>query len=124
MKKKILGGLGLIVIIGLAISSYFVFGSYSQGYRAGTVMKISKKGVMVKTWEGELNVGGLQDPGEDGMATTVWNFTVSEDSVVEKIESAVDQGKRVKLMYKEKFYQFDFMGDTKYFVYDVVEIAE
>ena len=122
MKRKILGFLLVTLLIGLAIGSYFTFGNYSDGYRTGTVMKISKKGVMFKTWEGQLNVGSLQDANNDGTATTTWDFSVTDDSILTDLEKAVDNNHRVKLYYKEKFYQFDWLGDTKYFVYKVEEI--
>ena len=117
-----IGGVILLLLI-IAIGSYFVFGSYSEGYRAGNVMKLSKKGLVFKTWEGELNVGGFSDGGGDGdMATTVWSFSVSDENVVKEIEKAVDNGSKVKLRYVEKYFQLDFCGDTKYFVTKVEEV--
>ena len=83
-------------------------------------MKVSKKGVVFKTWEGQLNVGGLQGGESAGdVATTVWNFSVTNEAIVEDIEQAVDAGTKVKLHYREKYMQFDFRGDTKYIVYKV-----
>ncbi len=124
MKKKVIGIISLILLIGLAVGTYFVIGNYSSGYRTGRIMKISKKGVMFKTYEGQLNVGGLDSGGDDGVATTVWEFSVTDEGVLKDIEEAVDNGRDVKLYYNEKFYQFDFRGDTKYFVYKVAEIDE
>lgn len=126
MKKKIITFLVLIFLVAIAIGSYFVFGNYSSGYRTGTIMKISKKGVVFKTWEGQLNVGGLQnsDNNDGGVATTVWEFSVTKKEVLKEIEEAVDKGKKVKLYYNEKFYQFSWRGDTKYFVYDVEELRD
>lgn len=116
-------GFVIIILLAIGVASYFAFGSYSEGYRAGNVMKISKKGVMFKTWEGELNVGGFSDGGGDGdMATTVWSFSVDDDEVVKEIEQAVDKGSKVKLHYVEKYFQLDFFGDTKYFVTQVEQV--
>lgn len=114
----------LILLGAIGAGSYFIFGNYSEGYRTGTVMKLSKKGAIFKTWEGQLNVGGLQDGGDDGMSTTVWDFSVREENVISDIEAAVDNGKRVKLRYHEKFYKLDIFGDTKYFVYAVEEVDD
>lgn len=108
-----------ILVIGLAILSYFIFGSYSTGYRSGRIMKMSKKGFVFKTYEGQLDIGGLESGGEDGAATTVWDFSVKENAVVEDLNSAVDKSCTVKLHYREKYYSFPFWGDTKYFVYQV-----
>jgi hypothetical protein len=115
--KLILAG---IVALMLAISSYFVFGSYSEGYRAGKIMKLSKKGYLIKTYEGQLDVGGLQAETEDGAATTVWSFSVKNEAVINEINSAVDQGYHVKLHYHERFYRF--FHDTKYMVFKVEKI--
>jgi len=111
-----------IVILLLAIG-VFVFlnlANYSTGIRQGVPTKFSKKGVLIKTWEGTLNVGGLTNSAEGAIPTT-WDFTVknSADSVVTKIENAMDIGSRVKLRYHEKFVRFFWLGDTKYFIYDV-----
>lgn len=98
--------------------------NYSSGFRAGVPTKISKKGVILKTFEGTLNVGGLTNT-SDGAIPTTWDFTVrkSADSVITKIDKAILEGHRVKLMYHEKYVKFFWLGDTEYFVYDV-EILE
>ncbi len=125
MKKKLFGLLAVVLLITLAVLGYFVFGHYSEGYRAGHIMKFSKKGVVFKTWEGQLDTGGLLGGGEsEGAATTVWDFSVRDKEVVKKIERAVDKGSNVKLFYTEKFYKLSFLGDTRYFVYDVEETGK
>ncbi len=114
----------ILLVIVLGVGAFFVFGTYSTGYRAGNVMKVSKKGYVFKTWEGQLNVGGLQGDANAGdVATTVWNFTVTNEAVVEDIEAAVDEGTKVKLHYREKYIQIDFRGDTKYIVYRVEKVG-
>lgn len=47
----------LVILAVLAGGSYYMFGSYSDGNRAGTVIKRSRKGLLFKTYEGELNLG-------------------------------------------------------------------
>ena len=121
--KKLKRLLLILLVIALGVACFFIFATFSEGYRAGTVMKVSKKGVVFKTWEGQLNVGGLQGGEAVGdMATTVWNFSVTNEAVVEDIEEAVDEGTKVKLHYREKYLQFDFSGDTKYIVYKVEKV--
>jgi hypothetical protein len=109
-----------VVILVLAIGSYFVFGNYSQGTRAGTIVKMSHRGVLFKTYEGQLNLGGFS--GETGSpASSLWDFSVdaSKDEIIKQLEDASLNGKRVKLYYNEKFYNFSWRGDTKYFIYKV-----
>jgi len=110
-------GIGLIVLL---IGIYYLFGNYSTGTRAGTIVKLSRRGVVFKTLEGQLNLGGFtQDSGSP--ATSLWDFTVDTDNteVVQALEEANLNGHRVKLHYKEKFYRLPWRGDTKYFVIKV-----
>jgi hypothetical protein len=65
---------------------------YSTGQRAGYVQKISKKGWLCKTWEGELAMSTVP-----GTAPQIFTFSVREDAVAEKIEHAA--GQRVPLSY-------------------------
>lgn len=110
----------VIVIIALAVGSFFTFSHRSEGYRVGVPMKISKKGILFKTHEGQMNLGGLTSSAQ-GAIPTSWDFTVrhSADSVLPKIDKAILDGERVKMYYREKFYTLPWWGDTKYFVYDV-----
>lgn len=115
--KKIIIGIAILVILFLA---YALFGSYSDGYRAGTVSKLSKKGYVFKTYEGQLNLGGLS--GETGSpASSLWSFSVDggEHDVIKQLDDALLSGKRVKLYYKEKFILFFWQGDSKYYIYKV-----
>ncbi len=120
MKGKIL--LALLVVLLLIAGAYAVsvVATYSDGYRAGQIIKMSKKGFLFKTNEGQLNTGGGFG-GEGDMTSSIWDFSVarSNKEVLKKIEDAVDGQYRVKLHYKEKYFKHSWRGDTKYFVYDV-----
>lgn len=111
--RKILFIFIATLILGLA--SYFAFIYYvpfSEGYRSGELIKFSNKGVMVKTWEGEISQGisGAQ----------IFSFSVqdSQQEVIEKLKNF--QGKYIKVTYKERYATFFWLGDTKYFITDVV----
>ncbi len=110
----------VVVVLAVAFLAFVVFGNYSTGSRAGTVAKFSKKGIAIKTLEGQLNVGAFTN-GESGYAPEIWNFTVrsGEKEVIARLEQALLEGNRVKLHYREKFVKFPFLGDTPYFVYEV-----
>ena len=94
--------------------------NFSEGYRTGVPIKVSKKGVLFKTWEGQLNVGGLTSSPEGAIPST-WDFSIApkEQGVRDNIEEAIDGGRRVKLYYREKYVALFWRGDTKYFVYKV-----
>ncbi len=110
----------VLLLLAIAVFVFLNVANYSSGFRAGVPTKISKKGVILKTYEGTLNVGGLTNSAEGAIPTT-WEFTVrkSADSVIAKIDKAILEGNRVKLMYDEKYVRFFWLGDTKHFVYDV-----
>lgn len=115
--KKILA-VAVVVFIGVMLFLYYA--DYSNGYRAGVPIKISHKGKLFKTYEGELNEGGLTNTGE-GVLPSKWQFSIkSKDAEVRQLlEEAIEKNARVKVYYEEKYAQLFWLGDTKYFVYKV-----
>jgi len=97
----------------LAYANY----TYSKGTRTGNLIKLSKKGVMFKTYEGQLNLGGFQNDADSGLSGNIWNFSVPSRDVYEKLEQY--EGQKVRLFYKEKMDALPWQGKTHYFVYDL-----
>ncbi len=92
--------------------------SYSDGERAGTVSKFSRRGFVFKTYEGVLNVGGFS--GETGSLTPQYfDFSVRDDAIAKKVTEAVKNGQRVTLHYEEKILKLPWNGDTKYYITEV-----
>ena len=117
MKNKLLFiVVPVFVIIALAWG-YISIGhaTYSEGDRAGVVAKFSTKGLVVKTWEGELHMGGLQDGG----VPKVWEFSVDDPEIVKAIQEAQISGKKVVLHYKEQLLNQSWRGSTNYFIIGV-----
>jgi hypothetical protein len=84
--------------------------SYSEGYRTGWVQKISRKGWLCKTWEGELAMSNVP-----GSMPELFRFSVRDDSIANQINAT--SGKRVTLTYREhKGIPTSCFGDTPYFV--------
>jgi hypothetical protein len=110
--------IGLLVIGLLIVAAAFLSTqlAYSEGDRAGVVSKLSKKGYVFKTHEGELNVGAQGQVGN--MSNNLWQFTIAggDDKLTKDIEDAMTTGKRVKLHYEQRYMKFSWMGDTEYFV--------
>lgn len=103
----------LIVLVGLV--GYFTtmyYATFSEGYRSGELIKISSKGVLFKTWEGELSQG------LSGAQIFAFSVMDSEKKVIEDLKTL--QGKYVKVTYVERYKTFPWWGDTKYFVTEVV----
>ncbi|GAB3339769.1 hypothetical protein GCM10027299_52640 [Larkinella ripae] len=112
----------LFLFVVFGIFYYLTAWSYSDGERAGTISKYSRRGFVFKTWEGVLNVGGFS--GETGSLTPQYfDFSVKDDSVAQQINQAVKTGQRVTLHYEEKLVKLPWNGETKYFVTGV-EIVE
>ena len=124
LKKILKRAIYILIALFILVMLFLYYANYSTGYRAGVPTKISSKGIIFKTNEGTLNVGGLTNSA-DGAIPTTWDFTVksSDDEVLNRIDEAIKNAKRVKLLYKEKYVKFFWRGDTKYFVYEV-EVIE
>jgi hypothetical protein len=116
--------IGVVILLGLFGGAWIYFtGNYSDGFRAGTVMKLSRKGYIFKTYEGQLNLGMIlnQDPSHQVSVNNIWEFSVrSKDrAVVDSLEKAMTTGQRVRLHYEEKYQALPWMGETRYFIYKV-----
>ena len=111
------GVVGLVVL--LAAYTWFVLTwSYSHGERAGFIQKFSKKGVVFKTWEGELLMVTLP-----GVMPEKWAFTVRDDAVATRINALM--GKRIALTYEQHIgVPTSIFGETGYFVTSVREVTE
>ena len=87
--------------------------NYSDGERAGYVQKLSRKGWICKTWEGELALVNLP-----GAMPEIFYFSVRDDAVAKRIQQSV--GKRVALSYEQHIgIPTTCFGDTQYFVVNV-----
>lgn len=111
MKKGIFIFLFLIVI---GIGGFYAFAYYvtfSEGDRAGKLVKFSRKGVAFKTYEGILSQGDSDQQ--------IFYFSVldNQEDVIKKLKSL--QGQMVKLSYVERFRTFEWWGETRYFVNEV-----
>jgi len=112
---------GLLAVAGLAIALWswaMLSWSYSSGERAGWVQKLSKKGWLCKTWEGEMAMVSMP-----GAMPEKFLFTVRDDATADKINKAM--GRRVALHYEEHILlPTACFGETAHFVYEVRTIEE
>ena len=118
MLRKFLIFVAIVIAVIAAFTAFTLSWSYSEGERAGYVQKLSKKGWVCKTWEGEMAMVTMP-----GTVAEKFYFTVREDDVAEQINLTV--GKRVVLAYEEhKWIPISCFGETGYFVTGVRETAE
>lgn len=91
--------------------------TYASGERAGYVQKISKKGWLCKTWEGELAMANLP-----GTMPQIFSFTVRNDSIANVLEQTI--GKQVSVTYEQhRGLPTSCFGDTEYFISRVNRIG-
>ena len=87
--------------------------AYSRGERAGYAQKLSKRGWLCKTWEGELAMVNLP-----GAMPEIFRFSVRSDSIARVIERNL--GKRVSLSYSQhRGVPTSCFGETQYFITNV-----
>ena len=105
----------MLLGLGILTSAYMAFVyyvPYSTGTRAGELIKVSQKGVIFKTWEGEISQGisGAQ----------IFSFSIMDDDqeVIEQLNEL--QGQYVKLEYTQRYRTFFIWGDSKHFVTKVI----
>lgn len=113
MKKILLIVIGSFIAIFMLYYAFVYYVPYSEGVRTGELIKVSRKGVVAKTWEGEISQGisGAQ----------IFSFSVldKDQEVIQKLQDY--QGEYVKLDYIERYSTFFWLGDTKYFITAVTE---
>ncbi|HSD25991.1 MAG TPA: hypothetical protein VLL75_01750 [Vicinamibacteria bacterium] len=83
--------------------------SYSTGDRAGYVQKLSRKGWLCKTWEGELALVSLP-----GAMPEIFAFSVRDPAVAAEVNRHL--GHRVTLTYDQHLGLPSCFGETEYFV--------
>lgn len=118
MKKLALFIIPLVFLAGCS-------SSFSEGSRVGVLRKFSKKGVFIKSYEGELLLNaGLKDDGkgQQMVVNETWDFSVDPDAshgediqkVVADLKAAMKSGKRVELYYNQNTIPFIIRINTSY----------
>jgi hypothetical protein len=116
--KKIVFGL---VVLGLAVLAFFYSGTFSEGTRAGVVTKISQRGVIFKTWEGQMSLKTFGAIQSDNMVSDTYKFSIEKGNaaLIKELQDAALSGERVNLLYKERYMTVPWRGDTKVFAVGV-----
>lgn len=79
----------------LAIISALIFGifflpftgldrGYSDGERTGDVYKFSKKGIIYKSWEGEMYLGGVSSDSNGSLQVDKFYFSIPDSQETDK----------------------------------------
>jgi hypothetical protein len=109
----------LIVVIGCVFIYWKYFYTYSEGYRAGLLQKFSSKGVIFKTYEGEIILSSVSSSRDVALASEKFLFTLTNKNLVRQFDTI--QGEIVIVHYKQKNGNVFWRGDSQYLV-DSVKI--
>lgn len=108
LKTKLIGAFaGAVAVAGVGfhlIEDY----NYSNGARQGQITKLSNKGILCKTWEGEAAMinfahSGARGSTNEGTDNTFY-FSVDDDEVAQKIKDSMNNGDLVNLEYEQKLF--------------------
>jgi hypothetical protein len=115
-----------MVVAGSIVFSVMYWGIYDEGLRAGNVLRISKKGVLFKTYEGQLNLqtfGALRGANPI-MESFDFSVEAENEQVIKDLEAVALTGERVNLHYVKRYATFPWRGDTKYFITRVERVKQ
>jgi len=111
--RWLFGFIFALLMVAVLYTGFVLWWSYSTGEKTGYVEKFSKRGVLFKTWEGELTMVPVP-----GAPQEVFSFSVRDDSVAAHVNAA--SGHRVVLHYEEHVgVPTNWFGETGFFVTDV-----
>ncbi len=89
---------------------------YSEGYRTGLIQKLSSKGFIIKSYEGELVMDGVKFR-QAGGGGNVWKFSARSDTVGKQLEQAMMEQRPVTLKYCQEL--ISVTTNTKYVITSV-----
>ena len=117
--------LAIVVILLIAVMLFFYYGVYSSGVRAGVVLKVSNKGAIFKTYEGQLDLLSFGAVKSSNQLSQTFEFSIEKDNrqLINELEEVALSGERVRLRYDEKYVVLPWRGDTKYFVTEIERSA-
>jgi hypothetical protein len=97
------------------------FYTYSEGYRAGLLQKFSHKGMLFKTYEGEMILSSVSSSKDVTLASEKFYFTLTNKSLIRQLDTL--QGDMVIVHYKQKNGTIFWRGDSEYLV-DSVKVKK
>ena len=104
----------IVVVVGGVVFWWKYYYNYSDGYRSGLMQKLSHKGNLFKTYEGELVLSSIASSANVALASEKFYFSVPNDSIAKLVQKF--EGKRVKLHYLQKNGILFWRGESEYMV--------
>nr|MBI4157176.1 hypothetical protein [Candidatus Woesearchaeota archaeon] len=125
-------GIGFLVfVLGGGCGSYTNSHEYSNGIRTGMINKISKKGLIWKTYEGQMALEGIVSDGQR-MGANVWDFSIDNqarnkeniEELAKKAQEYLESGTQVKVRYREVLWGWPWRGSTDYYIQAVEPVEK
>jgi hypothetical protein len=102
------------LIIGGVVFWWKYYYTYSDGFRSGMLQKLSHKGNLMKTYEGELVLSSVSSTANVALASEKFFFSIANDSLAKSVQHL--EGKRVRVHYEQKKGTLPWRGDSDYIV--------
>jgi hypothetical protein len=120
--RKFLWRFSLIALLVLGFLFYwYYFNVYSDGERTGLLTKLSRKGNVFKTHEGEVLIGNFQQA-PNVMVPEKFYFSVKNGKLADTLMKL--QGKVVSLKYSQYRKTLPWRGESVYLVTDLARIGQ
>lgn len=128
IEKLVAIAIASIILVSL-ITFIYPFGimeNYSDGQRTGDIYKFSKKGLLWKSWEGEMYLGGYHSTGGENPTIETDKFYFSIDGastnteLIEKLQKCSQERQQCTVVYREWLVKPWWLG-SGYVAVDVLE---
>ncbi len=107
----------VFLLVGGVIFWWKYYYTYSDGFRSGMLQKLSHKGNIMKTYEGELVLSSVASTSNVALASEKFFFSIVNDSLAKKMMNL--EGKKVRVHYQQKKGTLPWRGDSPYIVDEV-----
>lgn len=114
--------IAIVVLLFIGVMLFIYYANISEGTRSGVIVKISRRGAIFKTYEGQMDLGSFGAVKDANQLSQTFNFSVEKgkDELIKELEQVSLSGERVQIRYKEKYAVLPWRAETTYFVYDIV----
>lgn len=112
---KIRNGL-IICVAALLLSGCW---ETENGEKIGTLVKVSKEGTLIGTWESELIRGGMSNG--SGSFGKSFHFTVEKQELLSLVKQALDTQREVKIKYHKEAMTAPWRSDSGSYFLDEIK---
>jgi hypothetical protein len=99
----------VILLIGAGLVYWYYFNVYSEGERKGTLIKLTKKGNVFKTIEGEMWLSCRQM-----MNAEKFYFSITDEKLADSLTNLQDEC--LQIIYQQHRNSLPWRGDSEYIV--------